>query len=219
MISGATPGDRGPGGRATGRAISSPAAATKRHQHARQGSAPPVARSCCTCPTGHGAEHVQQAIIDKMQHLPKLLRNSLIPGPGSGTRLHKTDQRLAERGRLCRDPHSRGSAAQRERTNGLLPVSPKGTDCPSAGGLLGAVVEELNDRRKGRRVRQSQGGRSSELLGASRDNLNNRQRDHNGKRSTLPSVQPPLESAVALKEGAGSQQVTPRERWRRSSGP
>ncbi len=28
-------------------------------------------------PDGHDAEHVQQAIIDKMQHLPKLLRNSL----------------------------------------------------------------------------------------------------------------------------------------------
>ena len=28
-------------------------------------------------PDGHDAEHVQQAIIDKMRHLPKLLRNSL----------------------------------------------------------------------------------------------------------------------------------------------
>ena len=40
-------------------------------------------------PDGHDAEHVQQAIIDKMQHLPKLLRNSLTWDQGAELALHK----------------------------------------------------------------------------------------------------------------------------------
>ena len=39
-------------------------------------------------PDGHDAEHVQQAIIDKMQHLPKLLRNSLTWDQGAELALH-----------------------------------------------------------------------------------------------------------------------------------
>ncbi len=70
-----------------GRAISSPAAATKRHRHARR--AHHHSTILLHLPDGHDAEHVQQAIIDKMQHLPKLLRNSLTWDQGAELALHK----------------------------------------------------------------------------------------------------------------------------------
>ena len=40
-------------------------------------------------PHGHDAEHVQQAIIDKMASLPELLRNSLTWDQGAELALHK----------------------------------------------------------------------------------------------------------------------------------
>ncbi|WP_241520241.1 IS30 family transposase [Bifidobacterium catulorum] len=99
-------------------------------------------------PDGHDAEHVQQAIINKMRYLPKLLRNSLTWDQGVELALHKRiSTALDMRVYFC-DPHSPWQRGTNENTNGLLrQYFPKGTDLsvyPEA--YLDAVAEELNDR-------------------------------------------------------------------------
>ena len=99
-------------------------------------------------PDGHDAEHVQQAIIDKMQHLPKLLRNSLTWDQGAELALHKRIGASLDMAVHFRDPHPPRQRGTNENTNGLLrQYFPKGTD-PSAypEDHLDAVAEELNDR-------------------------------------------------------------------------
>ena len=99
-------------------------------------------------PDGHDAEHARQAIIDKMQHLPKLLRNSLTWDQGAEPALRKRIGASPDMAVHFCDPRSPWRRGTNESTNGLLRrYFPKGT------GLsvypedhLDAVAEELNDR-------------------------------------------------------------------------
>ena len=99
-------------------------------------------------PDGHDAEHVQQAIIDKMQHLPKLLRNSLTWDQGAELALHKRIGASLDMAVYFCDPHSPWQRGTNENTNGLLrQYFPKGTDLSVyPEDYLDAVAEELNDR-------------------------------------------------------------------------
>ncbi len=99
-------------------------------------------------PDGHDAEHVQQAIIDKMQHLPELLRNSLTWDQGAEPALHKRIGASPDMAVHFCDPHSPWQRGTNENTNGLLrQYFPKGTDLSVyPEDYLDAVAEELNDR-------------------------------------------------------------------------
>ena len=83
-------------------------------------------------PDGHDAEHARQAIIDKMQHLPKLLRNSLTWDQGAELALHKRIGASLDMAVHFRDPHPRGSAAPtRTPTGSCAGTSPKAPTHPS----------------------------------------------------------------------------------------
>ena len=99
-------------------------------------------------PDGHDAEHVQQAIIDKMQHLPKLLRNSLTWDQGAELALHKRIGASLDMAVYFCDPHSPWQRGTNENANGLLrQYFPKGTDLSVyPEDYLDAVAEEFNDR-------------------------------------------------------------------------
>ena len=96
-------------------------------------------------PDGHDAEHVQQAITDKMASLPKLPRNSLTWDQGAELALHKRIGASPDMAVYFCDPHSPGT---NENANGLLrQYFPKGTDLSvHPEDYLDAVAEELNDR-------------------------------------------------------------------------
>lgn len=99
-------------------------------------------------PDGHDSGQVRQAVIRKMQHLPKLMRNSLTWDRGSELAQHlKIGAALGLQVYFC-DPHSPWQRPTDENTNGLLRQHfPKGTDLsiyPEE--YLDAVAEELNDR-------------------------------------------------------------------------
>ncbi len=99
-------------------------------------------------PDGHDSEHVQEAVIKKMQHLPRLMLNSLTWDQGSELAQHlKIGAALDIQVYFC-DPHSPWQRPTNENTNGLLrQYFPKGTDLsiyPEE--YLDAVAEELNDR-------------------------------------------------------------------------
>ena len=99
-------------------------------------------------PDGHDAEHARQAIIDKMQHLPKLLRNSLTWDQGAELALRKRIGASPDMAVYFCDPHSPWQRGTNENANGLLrPYFPKGTDLSvHPEDYLDAVAEELNDR-------------------------------------------------------------------------
>ena len=99
-------------------------------------------------PDGHDAKHVRQAVIRKMQYLPKLLRNSLTWDQGSELTLHKRISTTLDMQVYFRDPHSPWQRGTNENTNGLLrQYFPKGTDLSAyPEDHLDAVAEELNDR-------------------------------------------------------------------------
>lgn len=99
-------------------------------------------------PDGHDAEHVQQAVIDKMRHLPGLLRNSLTWDQGSELALHRRITTALDMQVYFCDPHSPWQRGTNENTNGLLrQYFPKGTDLSVyPEDYLDAVAEELNDR-------------------------------------------------------------------------
>ena len=86
-------------------------------------------------PDGHDAEHVQQAIIDKMQHLPKLLRNSLTWDQGAELALHKRIGASLDMAVYFCDPHSvlplRSAAPTRTPTGSCASTSPKAPTYPS----------------------------------------------------------------------------------------
>ena len=85
-------------------------------------------------PDGHDAKHVQQAVIRKMQYLPKLLRNSLTWDQGSELALHKRISTTLDMQVYFRDPHSPWQRGTNENTNGLVrEYFPKGTDFDAAG--------------------------------------------------------------------------------------
>ena len=99
-------------------------------------------------PEGHGAEQVKDAIVKKMQHLPRLMRNSLTWDQGAELALHKKISSALDMQVYFCDPHSPWQRGTNENTNGLLrQYFPKGTDLsiyPER--YLDAVAEELNDR-------------------------------------------------------------------------
>ena len=83
-------------------------------------------------PDGHDAEHARQAIIDKMQHLPKLLRNSLTWDQGAELALRKRIGASLDMAVCFCDPHPRGSAAPtRAPTGSCAGTSPKAPAHPS----------------------------------------------------------------------------------------
>ena len=99
-------------------------------------------------PSGHASIEAQEAIVRKMRHLPKLMRNSLTWDQGSELALHsKIGAALDMDVHFC-DPHSPWQRGTNENTNGLLGrYFPKGTDLSIyPEGHLDAVAEELNDR-------------------------------------------------------------------------
>ncbi len=99
-------------------------------------------------PDGHDAKHARQAVIRKMQYLPKLLRNSLTWDQGSELALHKRISTTLDMQVYFCDPHSPWQRGTNENTNGLLrQYFPKGTDLSAyPEDHLDAVAEELNDR-------------------------------------------------------------------------
>lgn len=99
-------------------------------------------------PHGHDAEHVQRAIIDKMQGLPELLRNSLTWDQGAELALRKRIGASLDMAVYFCDPHSPWQRGTNENTNGLpRQYFPKGTDLSvHPEDYLDAVAEELNDR-------------------------------------------------------------------------
>ena len=99
-------------------------------------------------PDGHDAKHVRQAVIRKMQYLPKLLRNSLTWDQGSELALRKRISTTLDMQVYFCDPHSPWQRGTNEDTNGLLrQYFPKGTDLSAyPEDYLDAVAEELNDR-------------------------------------------------------------------------
>lgn len=99
-------------------------------------------------PHGHDAEHVQQAVIDKMQGLPKLLRNSLTWDQGAELALHKRITTALDMQVYFCNPHSPWQRWSNENTNGLpRRYFPKGTDLSVyPEDYLDAAAEELNDR-------------------------------------------------------------------------
>lgn len=99
-------------------------------------------------PDGHDAEHVQQAIIDKMASLPKLLRDSLTWDQGAELALCKRIGASPDMAVYFCDPHSPWQRGTNENANGLLrQYFPKGTDLSVyPEDYLDAVAEEFNDR-------------------------------------------------------------------------
>ena len=99
-------------------------------------------------PDGHDAEHVQRAIIDKMQGLPELPRNSLTWDQGAELALRKRIGASPDMAVYFCDPHSPWQRGTNENTNGLpRRYFPKGTDLSvHPEDYLDAVAEELNDR-------------------------------------------------------------------------
>ena len=144
---GATPGDRGPGGPGP---LEGDLITGSRNKSAIGTLVERTTRFTILLhlPDGHDAEHVQQAIIDKMASLPKLLRNSLTWDQGAELALHKRIGASLDMAVYFCDPHSPWQRGTNENTNGLLrQYFPKGTDLSVyPEDYLDAVAEELNDR-------------------------------------------------------------------------
>lgn len=99
-------------------------------------------------PDGHDAEHVQQAIIDKMGRPPRPLLNSLTWDQGAELALHRRITAALDMQVYFCDPRSPWQRDTNENTNGLLrQYFPKGTDLSGySQDYLDAVADELNDR-------------------------------------------------------------------------
>lgn len=97
-------------------------------------------------PDGHDAEHVQQAIIDKMQHLPKLLRNSLTwDGERNSPCTNGSAPRWTWPSTSATPP--RGSAAPtRTPTGSCASTSPKAPTYPSTRRTTSTRSPKNNDR-------------------------------------------------------------------------
>ena len=99
-------------------------------------------------PHGHDAEHVRQAVIDKTQGLPKLLRNSLTWDQGAELAMYKRITTAPDIQVYFCDPHRPWRRGSNENTNGLpRRYFHKGTNLSvHPEDYLDAVAEELNDR-------------------------------------------------------------------------
>jgi transposase, IS30 family len=99
-------------------------------------------------PLGHKAEHVRDALIQKIQTIPDILRASLTWDQGTEMHKWKEVSVAADIDIYFCDPHSPWQRATNENTNGLLrQYFPKGTDLSVHSALdLDWVATELNDR-------------------------------------------------------------------------
>lgn len=99
-------------------------------------------------PDGHDAEHVQQAIIDRMGELPAIMRRSLTWDQESELALHKRITTALDMQVYFCDPHSPWQRGTNENTNGLpRQYFPKGTDLgvyPQS--HLDMIAAKLNNR-------------------------------------------------------------------------
>ena len=95
-------------------------------------------------PNGHTAVDVQDAIIDKLAHVPHSLRLSLTWDQGSELAQHrKIASELGLDVYFC-DPHSPWRRGTNENTNGLLrQYMPKGTDLSLLTGVNILIVPWL----------------------------------------------------------------------------
>lgn len=129
-------------------------------------------------PNGHDSGQVQEAIIRKMQHLPKLLRQSLTWDQGSEMAQHvKIGVALELQVYFC-DPHSPWQRGTNENTNGLLrQYFPKGTNLRSYSEAdLDAVAAQLNDRPRKTLGWESPSQRFRALLQTAAQNSQNREK-------------------------------------------
>ena len=110
-----------------GRAISSPAAATKARS-ARSSSAPPGSRSCCTCPTGTTPNTSSGPSSTKCSLAAQTpAQFSLTWDQGAELALHKRIGASLDMAVYFCDPHSPWQRGTNENTNGLpAPVLPQG---------------------------------------------------------------------------------------------
>ena len=99
-------------------------------------------------PHDHGALAVQEAMIDKMSHLPQILRQTLTWDQGIEMSNHAQIAAATDLDIYFCDPHSPWQRGSNENTNGLLrQYFPKGTDLSGHGpGYLDYVAAELNNR-------------------------------------------------------------------------
>ena len=99
-------------------------------------------------PNDHGAEAIQDAIVEKMADLPAQLRRSLTWDQGIEMANHAAIAAATELDIYFCDPHSPWQRGTNENTNGLLrQYFPKGTDLKVYGPhYLDYVAAELNAR-------------------------------------------------------------------------
>jgi IS30 family transposase len=99
-------------------------------------------------PDGYKAEHVRDALTQKIQTIPEILRASLSWDQGPEMRDWKQVSVAADIDIYFCDPHSPWQRATNENTNGLLrQYFPKGTDLTVHSAVdLDWVATELNDR-------------------------------------------------------------------------
>ncbi len=132
MISERPPEIAGPGGPGHWEGQSNLRAASKAPS-ARSSSAPTKVHDPAVTARRARRRTRQQAIIDKMLHLPNSCATSLDLGPGSGTRPAQTDRRLAGHGPSTSATRTPGGSAAPTRTpNGsCASTSPKAPTYPS----------------------------------------------------------------------------------------
>jgi len=99
-------------------------------------------------PAGHGAEHVEAAMITAMAGLPATLRQTLTWDQGKEMANHAAIATATDLDIYFCDPHSPWQRGTNENTNGLLrQYFPKSTNLGFYGpGYLNNVADELNRR-------------------------------------------------------------------------
>lgn len=99
-------------------------------------------------PNGHGAEAVQEAMVEAMSHLPATLRRTLAWDQGIEMANHVAIASATELAIYFCDPHSPWQRATNENTNGLLrQYFPKSTDLSGYHrDYLDFVAAQLNNR-------------------------------------------------------------------------
>ena len=99
-------------------------------------------------PDDHGAAAVQNAMINKISQLPKILRQTLTWDQGIEMANHAQIAAATDLDIYFCDPHSPWQRGSNENTNGLLrQYFPKGSDLSFWGeGYLDHVAAELNNR-------------------------------------------------------------------------
>jgi len=99
-------------------------------------------------PNGHGADAVQEAMVEAMSHLPATLRRTLAWDQGIEMANHVAIANATELAIYFCDPHSPWQRATNENTNGLLrQYFPKSTDLSGYHrDYLDFVAAQLNNR-------------------------------------------------------------------------